>query len=388
MRKNLFLVVPLLDYGGQERFVATLSQILKNDFNIFIILFKKSEIGYDIDCELRFLEDSRKTFWDNFGFSRFIKKCLKLRSLKKQYNPSACISFGVGANLVNILSKANNIKTMISLRSFLQIETYKKFPHNIEILKADSIICVSEEIRQRMQIAFPAHKNKFLTVYNAYDTSKIKRITSTSHKENGEIRFITLGRIHKSKGFHHLIKAFYLALQNNDDISLHIFGSFQDETLTKQLVELCESLHVTGKVFFEGNSSEPYLELGKSDVYVLSSIIEGFPNSLVEAMACGLPVIADDCLSGPREILNVDLDQKISENMVTEYGVLTPRFTNETDMFDPTYITSEERAFADAIVMLAKDSEMRKNMGIAATNRANDFSLGKCREDFIGIINS
>ena len=57
-------------------------------------------------------------------------------------------------------------------------------------------------------------------------------------------------------------------------------------------------------------------------------------------------------------------------------------------MFDPTYFSSEERAFADAIAMMAGDPKMRMKMGIAAADRANDFSLDKCKEDFIRIINS
>jgi glycosyltransferase involved in cell wall biosynthesis len=116
-------------------------------------------------------------------------------------------------------------------------------------------------------------------------------------------RIVTAGRLNEQKGFHLLIDAIsqVRSKHRNTEFRLAILGDGpRRENLARQIAQsdLRETVHLTG---FQDN---PIAWYRSADLFVLPSLIEGMPNVLLEAMACGTPVISSDCPSGPAEILD------------------------------------------------------------------------------------
>lgn len=121
----------------------------------------------------------------------------------------------------------------------------------------------------------------------------------------GRRRLLAVGRLHRVKGFDVLLRAFAQLTGYFPDWDLVILGEGAErEALQQQLDELglSERVSLPGRV---GNVADWYQE---SDLYVLSSRTEGLSNTLLEAMAAGLPVVAFDCETGPREIIRNGID--------------------------------------------------------------------------------
>lgn len=108
------------------------------------------------------------------------------------------------------------------------------------------------------------------------------------------------GGFRKSKDFPTLIKAFYL-LQKNIPSRLVIIGEGRQR---QKMEKLIKKLNIVDRVWLPGYQENPYKFTARSDLFVLSSLWEGCPNVLIEAMALGIPVVSTDCPSGPREILD------------------------------------------------------------------------------------
>ena len=94
---------------------------------------------------------------------------------------------------------------------------------------------------------------------------------------------------------------------------------------------------------------------------MLTSYNEGFPNALVEAMALGVPAVATDCMTGPREILG------------SEYGILVPNMSPDAD-FEPKNITEEERRLAEKITALLKNEAQMEHYQEMARKRAAEYT--------------
>jgi GalNAc-alpha-(1->4)-GalNAc-alpha-(1->3)-diNAcBac-PP-undecaprenol alpha-1,4-N-acetyl-D-galactosaminyltransferase len=111
---------------------------------------------------------------------------------------------------------------------------------------------------------------------------------------------IAIGRLHPQKGFDLLLGAFARLQAKYPDWQLTILG---EGPMRAELEELRSQLQLTGRVHFPGLVTNVREYLAQADLFVMPSRFEGFPMALCEAMACGLPVLAADCLSGPRDII-------------------------------------------------------------------------------------
>lgn len=176
---------------------------------------------------------------------------------------------------------------------------------------ADAVIAVSDGIADDLSAWTGLDRGRITTVYNPTVTPEIlaKASAPPDHPwfAPGEPPVVLgVGRIDRKKDFAALIRAF-AKVRAHRNVRLVILGDASPgrkrDKYRAELAVLIASLGVDDDVAFPGFTLNPYSYMRRAAVFVLSSLREGFPNVMVEAMACGCPVVATDCPHGPKEIL-------------------------------------------------------------------------------------
>jgi len=170
--------------------------------------------------------------------------------------------------------------------------------------RADVIVGVSEGVSEFIETRFALPPGKVRTIYNPVVDEELLR---KSHEplthpwfEPGEPPvLLAVGRLTGQKDFATLLRAF-ARVQQKMPCRLLILGEGERR---EQLEALSSELGIQDDVQMPGFTENPYAYMRRAEVFVLSSLWEGLPTVLIEAMACGCPVVATDCPSGPREIL-------------------------------------------------------------------------------------
>ena len=358
--------------GGAERAAHNLSNYLISEGNRVTFVFLKNYIIYPIhkDVEVLYLNEDFST--DRRLRTLFFYVPLK-KIIKKYDAASTCvIAFNnVSSFLVGHFKKNNPAYTcIVSIQcSFTYFTTSWLKRRIIRPLmlyaysQYDHILVVSANIKnETTQFSF---KDKVNVVVNPVDIKTIQQKSQelVALKDNAHFKFINVGRFHPQKNQAILIKAF--ALLNRRDISLYMVGQGQ---LEMELLNLCKALGIEKQVHFVGLQLNPFQYLEQADCFLMSSDFEGFPNVLVEAMACGLPVISTDCPTGPREILSpktLTTNSALKEGAVeyAEYGILVP--TNDAvalskAMFEVLNHAGIKEKYADKAFVRAQDFDVHR----------------------------
>lgn len=393
------ILLPQIAKGGAERAATRISKILAENHEIYIIVFaQECPIAYDFAGKLISLKvPSSKGILNKFISS--VKRIKKLKRLKKDLNLDVVISFMQSPNYVNAKSKIASCKTITSIRNFIFVEKKQDTFSKLElqttktiIKNSDKIICVSRELRDSIYDNFSNIKNitkKIVVLYNPYNVDEIMHLSNDDKKckfyyNKNVIKFCTIGRIMHQKGYWNLIKSFYLLNKKYNNTMLFIIGRKEDNS---KINDLINKLNLKDKVILLGQMDNPFKVISKCDVYVLSSLFEGFPNALVEAMICGLPVIASNCQSGPKEILDDVSELNINGVYKAKYGILYENYPNFEEDYSPD-ITKEHQVLADAMELLYKNKDLRDYYKKQSIERAKVFNYDTTRDKLEKILNS
>lgn len=321
--------------GGQERVTANLANSLSNasDMSVIVITSEKSDNDYVLSEKVR----RYSTLENNlFSDSKKLKKILNNNSI------DVVIGMGIYANFLCCMSNFGlNTRVIISERNdpaHDRLSIKSKIFRFIFYRFADGYIFQTEGAR-----AFYSKKiqKKGVVIPNPLKES----IPYKSNVCNKEI--VAVGRLSPQKNYPNLLRAFSQVKVKHPDYVLRIFGTGE---LEDELKHLCNDLGISDKVVFEGFCFDVHEKIKDSDIYVLSSDFEGMPNSLMEAMAMGFPVVSTDTPSGGARSLI-----KNKEN-----GLLVR--------------ANDDKQLAKALNYLIENENVKKWLGENATKARDDYS--------------
>ncbi|NDP26334.1 MAG: glycosyltransferase [Flavobacterium sp.] len=329
---RISVLIYSLDGGGAERVVAQLVTFL-NEKGIDVCLVLMNDIiVYNIpkNIPIYYLEQSNPK---ESGFLKFFKLPylgFKYKSFLKREKIGISVSFLSRPNYINLISKwlGSGVQTFVSERSNPTAQysgpsfhaKINSFLIHKLFVKADGIIANSTGNGLELIHNFGIPQDLITTIHNPIDLETVQNTLAVKgFYDTNYFNFISVGRLNEGKNHELLIRS--LALVANTKIRLYIFG---DGPLQDFLTRLIIDLKLENQVFLNGFSKNIFSYLKGADAFLFGSNHEGFPNVLIEAMACELPIITTNCPSGPSEIMKVCSSEQLQKRTCTEFGILVP----------------------------------------------------------------
>ena len=359
---KITLVTPSLFCGGAERVVVSLAegfQLQKHQVTVITSTEEDTDF-YSLPPGIKRLALGIMGISKNplDAIQSNLKRVASLRKAIEQTKPDIVISHLTETNVLAILALLNtSYPLLITEHCDPNLISYGKFWETLRRIIypfAQKLVSVSQGVEDYFTWLPQSKKtviyNPFFISQNA--SSEIEIPTGV----NPERKWImSMGRLTEQKGFDLLLRAFAQIAPKYPDWQLFILGEGE---LRSELEQLKTELNLGEQVVLPGRVSNPFLLMERAEFFVMSSRFEGFPMAHGEAMLSGLPIIATDCPSGPRELIRDGID-----------GILIP---NE-----------DEAALVRAIEKMIANPEARKRFAQSAPEVGTRFSLDKIVQDWI-----
>lgn len=379
MKKILF-VTESLNIGGMEKVLVDIANALvQRNYDVTILLYmpnSKDNLQKQLDPKIKLILKERKPF-KIFRKTPYIRRYYRnykwekrtsARSLYKYYVGKARydveIAFYRGPSIKIISGSTNRSSKKIAwVHTDFKLCDPKSITHffnNLEEVKSaykkfDKIVCVSNKAKESF-IDVIGCKEETTTIYNMIPVEDIiqkSKEPCTQRKQRFTI--ITVGRFVEAKGYDRLLRVTKRLNEANFSFDMWFVGYGRKED---ELKTYAQNNHLEN-VKFLGYQENPYSYMAQADLFICSSVREGFSLVVAEAMACGLPVISTKC-TGPTEILNNG-----------EYGIL---------------VENDEEAIYEGLKSILTNAMEYQDLSEMSKKRSRDFDIDRIIKDIITMI--
>lgn len=348
--KVIFVIVSMKG-GGAERVISILAnQFVKRGIKVTIMMTAGDEVAYTLDKRIRLLCIGGRS---GGSIRARLKRIKKMRDYFKDNRDSYIISFGPGTSFFVVAADLFlGHKIIISERNDPAICEHKLL-RNIVYGRAGRVVYQTEDAMN----CFPARLKKRGCII----PNPIAPELPEPYYGERDKTVAAVGRLEKQKNHRMLLEAFAVFRQKHPEYDLHIYG---EGSLRKELEKRASELGIADRVVMEGFCANVPDKIRTAGMYVLSSDYEGISNSLLEAMAMGIPSIATDCPIGGSKLC-IDSNKN---------GILIP--------------LSDTSGLAKAMCDLAENGELAEKLSLDAAKIREKYSEEAIALQWIEVCNS
>lgn len=302
MKKNrhIAMFISSLNKGGSERVLVNLAEYFyAKGYRVTIVTQYRADNEYEISNGIkRVFSEITEEETGKSRIGNFLRRITKLRHIWKRERPDLILSFIGKNNMMAILtSRFLGIPTVVSVRGEPKEEYYSPYLRiaaRILFRRADGVVLQTEGSKE----FFPkAVRKKAIVLKNSLNPAFIRTI----YEGEREKEIVAVGRIDANKNHGMIIRAFAEIADRYPDYRLSIYGEGE---LRQELIGKVKELGFRDRIRLPGSISNVADVIYRAGIFVLSSYSEGMPNTLIEAMALGLPCISTDCSGGgPGELI-------------------------------------------------------------------------------------
>lgn len=297
----------LMPGGAQRAAVKLVNGFAEHGLRVDLVLADKQGPYLDhVDKTVRVID---------LAAGRIVKAIRPLAGYLMRERPRALVSFLSHANIAAVAAcmtaRVDTRLAVVEQNTVTEFHSNRKRDSLLPALvrrtypRADDIIAVSEGAAADLMTNLNIAAEKVTVIPNPVVDDHISRLALQPPRhpwfENGSTPvFVAVGRLDQQKDFVTLLHAFEL-LRQSTAARLVIMGEGRERP---HLQSIIGQLKLTDHVALPGFTANPYSLMARASAFVLSSRWEGLPTALIEAMACGCPVVATNCPNGPHEILD------------------------------------------------------------------------------------
>ena len=289
MNKNIAFVVTSMSSGGGERNVSKIANhLVTKEYNVFIILLFSNVVFYDLDPRIKIIDLSRNFKHKQYHICYYANS---IRKLVKKHSISKVIGVGQKYGLISALGILFNRKCKVIVRgtNTYKLSSFMKMGYFFLKGKIQTIVCQTKAQYE----TYPSFlRKKTLIIPNPFS-----RDTQKCHNGFSSKIIISVARLEVlQKRQEMMLQIFSKFYETHKDFKLIFIGKdpSTNKENTKNLTLLAQRLNIYDSIKFIGEVKDVSKYYHGSFAMLVCSVREGMPNSMIEAMICGVPVISTD----------------------------------------------------------------------------------------------